>query len=111
MFERYTEKARRVIFFARKEASDFGTEAIESEHLLLALLREGKSLLTTYQLDEAEIRAAIEKESVTSNAIPTVIDLPLSSECKYILGFSAEEADRLRHTHIGTQHLLVGILR
>lgn len=114
MFERYTEKARRVIFFARAEASEFGSATIESEHILLGLVRESQGFLKRYlgdQTSEAELRAEVLTYTVLRAPIPTSVDLPLSEECKHILNFSAEEAERLGHRHIGTEHLLLGILR
>jgi hypothetical protein len=114
MFERYTEKARRVIFFARREASAFGSPTIESEHILLGLVQESKGFMNRYLGDkttEAELRAQVLTYTVLRAPIPTSLDLPLSQECKHILNFSAEEAERLGHRHIGTEHLMLGILR
>ncbi len=114
MFERYTEKARRVIFFSRYEASQFGAPYIETEHLLLGLLREYKALTDRFlrQQSSAEsIREQIEKHSFTGEKTPTSVDLPLSNECKRVLAYSAEEAERMKHKHIGTEHLLLGLLR
>ncbi len=114
MFERYTEKARRVIFFARYEASQFGSPSIETEHLLLGLMREDKSLTNRFLRSHSSIdsiRKEIEGRTVIREKVSTSIDLPLSIECKRILAYAAEEAERLRHRHIGTEHLLLGILR
>ena len=114
MFERYTERARRVIFFGRYESSQFGSMTIETEHLLLGLLREDKDLLNRFlpQTTGAEsVRKAIESRITARTKVPTSIDLPLSNECKRILGWANEEAERLNHRHIGTEHLLLGILR
>ncbi|MEW5974292.1 MAG: ATP-dependent Clp protease ATP-binding subunit [Acidobacteriota bacterium] len=114
MFERYTEKARRVIFFARYEASQFGSPSIETEHLLLGLMREDKSLTNRFLRSHSSIesiRKEIEGRTVIREKVSTSIDLPLSVECKRILTHAAEEAERLRHRHIGTEHLLLGILR
>ena len=114
MFERYTEKARRVIFFARYEASQFGSPSIETEHLLLGLMREDKSLTNRFLRSRSSvdsIKKDIEGRAIIREKVPTSIDLPLSMECKRILTFAADEAERLRHRHIGTEHLLLGILR
>ncbi len=114
MFERYTEKARRVIFFARYEASQFGSPYIETEHLLLGLLREDKALtnrfLRSHALVEA-IRKEIEERTTLRERTSTSVDLPLSNESKRVLAYAAEEAERLGHKHIGTEHLLLGLLR
>jgi hypothetical protein len=114
MFESYTEKARRVIFFARFEASQFGSPYIESEHLLLGLLREDKALVNTFLHGHAGvefIRKQIEEQTVFREKVPTSVDLPISEECKRILAFAAEEAENLSHKFIGTGHLFLGVLR
>ncbi len=114
MFERYTEKARRVIFFARYEASQFGSPYIETEHLLLGLLREDKALANRFLRSHAaieSIRKQIEAHTTIREKVSTSVDLPLSHECKRVLAYAAEEAERLNHKHIGTEHLLLGLLR
>jgi ATP-dependent Clp protease ATP-binding subunit ClpC len=114
MFERYTEKARRVIFFARYEASQFGSPYIETEHLLLGLLREDKALANRFLRSHAaveSIRKQIEGHTQIREKVSTSVDLPLSHECKRVLAYGAEEAERLNHKHIGTEHLLLGLLR
>src|ERR1700683_2629834 len=114
MFERYTEKARRVIFFARYEASQFGSPCIETEHLLLGLLREDKALANRFLRSHAaieSIRKQIEAHTTIREKVSTSVDLPLSHECKRVLAYGAEEAERLNHKHIGTEHLLLGLLR
>ncbi len=115
MFERYTEKARRVIFFARYEASQFGAPAIEPEHLLLGLMREDKTLTGRFfpraQITIEAIRREIESRTLLRERIPTSVELPLAPETKRVLHYSHEESDRLQHRHIGTEHLLLGLLR
>src|SRR5512142_1357916 len=114
MFERYTEKARRVIFFARYEASQFGSPYIETEHLLLGLLREDKALAHRFLRSQAaveSIRKQIESHTTIREKVSTSVDLPLGHECKRVLAYGAEEAERLNHKHIGTEHLLLGLLR
>jgi len=114
MFERYTEKARRVIFFARYEASQFGSAYIETEHLLLGLLREDKALTNRFLRSHASIesiRKQVEGRTPVRDKVSTSVDLPLSQECKRVLAYAAEEAERLSHKHIGTEHLLLGLLR
>src|SRR6185436_19118576 len=114
MFERYTEPARRVIFFARYEASQFGSMTIETEHLLLGLLREDRNVISRF-LHHApspdNVRTLIERRLTIREKVLTSIDLPLSMECQRILAYGAEEAERLLHRHIGTEHLLLGIFR
>jgi hypothetical protein len=114
MFERYTEKARRTIFFARYEASQFGSPYIETEHLLLGLLREDKTLAILFLRSHAaveSIRKQIEGHTAPREKTATSVDLPLSHECRRVLAFGAEESERLNHKHIGTDHLLLGLLR
>jgi hypothetical protein len=115
MFERYTERARRVLFFARYEASHTGSISIETEHLLLGLLREGKGvtgrIFARSRLSSETVRKEIEGRMVFRERLPTSVEIPFSAECKRVLGYAAEEADRLLHNYIGTEHLLLGILR
>jgi ATP-dependent Clp protease ATP-binding subunit ClpC len=114
MFERYTEKARRVIFFARYEASQLGASSIEAEHILLGLLREDKVLtsrfLRTYGAAET-IRREIEKRAVVREKLSASVELPLSREAKRVLNYAAEESERFGNRSIGTEHLLLGLLR
>src|ERR1700709_2295682 len=113
MFERYTEKARRVIFFARYEASQFGSPQIETEHLLLGLLREDKALTNRFLRSTPSveaIRKQIETQTTLREKVSTSVELPLSQECKRVLAYGAEEAERLNHKHLGTEHPLLGLL-
>ncbi|MBI3950014.1 MAG: ATP-dependent Clp protease ATP-binding subunit [Acidobacteria bacterium] len=114
MFERYTEKARRVIFFARYEASQLGASTIEAEHILLGLLREDKALtsrfLRTYGAAET-IRREVERRAVVREKLSATVELPLSREAKRVLNYAAEESERFGHRSIGTEHLLLGLLR
>jgi len=114
MFERYTEKARRIIFFARYEASQFGQPQIETEHMLLGLLREDRALSGKFLRSNAtveSIRKQIESHTPIREKISTSVDLPLSSACKRAIAYAAEESERLGDQHIGTEHLVLGLLR
>ena len=114
MFERYTEKARRVIFFARYEASEFGAPCIETEHILLGLLKEDEALAYRFlpSLKSTDsIRRQVRAVTPTRPKISTSVDLPLSHESKRVLAYAAEEADRLNCKHLGTEHLLLALLR
>jgi ATP-dependent Clp protease ATP-binding subunit ClpC len=115
MFERYTERARRVLFFARYEASQLGSVSIETEHLLLGLIREGKGLTSRIfqrsHLSLESIRKEVEGRTVFREKVSTSVEIPFSGETKRVLQYAAEEADRLLHSYIGTEHLLLGILR
>src|SRR5512143_2735223 len=114
MFERYTEKARRVIFFARYEASQFGSPYIETEHLLLGLLREDKALANRFLRSHAaieSIRKQIEAHTTVREKVPSSVDLPLGHFCKLVLAYASEVFEWLNHYHSGTEHLLLGLLR
>jgi Clp amino terminal domain, pathogenicity island component len=111
MFERYTEKARRVIFFARYEASQYGSNEINTEHLLLGLLRENKHLYRWLEKTTPEtLRDKIAQSLTRREPLSTGIDLPLSNSAKQVLKFAMREAERLAHKHIGTEHLFLGLL-
>ncbi len=116
MFERYTEKARRVIFFARYEASQLGSPFIETEHVLLGLLREAPDLQVRFLSGpdggRAEaIRQRIIEITASRPRFDTSQDLPLSHESKRVLSYAAEECARLSHPHIGPEHVFLGLLR
>ena len=114
MFERYTPQARRAVFRARHEASQCGSSAIETEHLLVAILREDQDLtrhlaLTATNIDtiQARVRKSFEGRQPTS----TSVDLPFSKTGRRSLTYAAQEAEGLKHAYIGVDHLLLGISR
>ena len=114
MFEKYTEGARRSIFYARYEASESGSKSIEPEHLLLGLLHDRNGSLP--RLLPAEItldslRKRVEMSVTDREKISTSVEIPLGAETKKVLAYAHEESDRLSHRHIGTEHLLLGLLR
>ncbi len=115
MFEKYNEKARRALFFARYEASKLGSRVIESEHILLGILREGEEtvgeLLRRFQVKPEELRREIEGERVFVERISSTAELPLSEESKKILAYASHEAESMLHSTVGSEHLLIGILR
>ncbi|HEY8563209.1 MAG TPA: ATP-dependent Clp protease ATP-binding subunit [Pyrinomonadaceae bacterium] len=116
MFERYTEKARRVIFFARYEALQYGSQVISPEHILLGLMREDKTLSARFfpfrsSLSVETIRREVEERITLKERIPQSAELHLSNETKRILALAAEESRKLKNRHIGPEHLLLGILR
>jgi len=112
MFERYTEGARRVIFFARYEASQYGSRFIEPEHMLLGLLREYPSLLAgQLSYDPVpNLRLEIEPHLKKGGRFNTSVEVPLSEESKHVLQHALAEAERLSHRYIGPEHILFGIL-
>jgi hypothetical protein len=113
VFERYTEKARQTIFFARYEASQFGSPYIEPEHILLGLLRADKALSNRFLRPEHTVEGIgkqIWTRTPPGEKVSTSVDLPLSNESKNVLAHAAEAAEDFSDRHIGTQHLLLGLL-
>ena len=114
MFERYTEKARRVIFFARQEASELGGPAIEPHHILLGLIREDPPLITRFcklTLPLLDLRDRIRASTGPVKKLPASVDMPLSSQTKHVLSYAADESQQLNHRYLSTEHLLLGLLR
>ena len=111
MFERYNDAARRSLFFARFEASQLGALSIETEHMLLGLLRDGSVLTLLPPVPLEPLRLELESHRQSREKIPTSVEIPFASPTKRSLQFAAEEADRLLHSHIGAEHLLLGLLR
>ncbi|HKV46594.1 MAG TPA: Clp protease N-terminal domain-containing protein [Candidatus Acidoferrales bacterium] len=112
MFERFDEGARRVIFYARAEADAYGASRIETEHLLLAVLREDKTLCK-------DVLGAVEKIDAVRKQVGTQLatrqspakEIPLSNECKQALHFAVEDADERGLMTISTKQLFVAVLR
>jgi len=115
MFEKYNEKARRALFFARYEASKLGSKVIESEHLLLGILREGediiKEIFARFNVKPEEVRREIEGDRIFVERISSTAELPLSEESKKILAYASHEAESMMHPYVGTEHLLISLLR
>jgi len=113
MFDRFTERARRSIFFARYEASAFASAYIETEHLLLGILREDSRLRDELPSSARDaIRKRIEELGPAGeHKVSTSVDLPLSHESKRVLAFAAEESEAMHHTIIDSGHLVLGLLR
>jgi ATP-dependent Clp protease ATP-binding subunit ClpA len=112
MFERYSEKARRAIFFAQYEAGNYGSPTIESEHLLLGLLRETallQRLLKTGRESLEILRREIERQIIRRPAIH--VEISFSLESKHILDYTGQEAERLGHGRVEPEHLVLGLLR
>ena|SRR5688572_5548808 len=114
MFERYTEAARRSLFFARYEASMLGSVAIETHHLLLGLLKDPDPWIT-HLLAGTPIHALRQliytRAGAGTSPIALSVEIPFSSKVKHVLQYALEEADRLLHDPIGPEHLLLGLLR
>ncbi|PIE91507.1 MAG: ATP-dependent Clp protease ATP-binding subunit ClpC [Acidobacteria bacterium] len=115
MFERYTDKARRVLFFARYEASQYGAMTITGEHLLLGLIREGErtsmSMMEQTGVNIRELKQSILEEGTPQPSAVSSEEIPLSEEVKRILHWSVQESVALNHRHVGVEHILLGILR
>ena len=115
MFEKYNEKARRALFFARYEASKLGSRVIETEHILLGILREGEEtvveLLRRVGVRASDIRRKVEGDRVFVERISATAELPLSEESKKVLAFAGHEAESAGAETVGSEHLMVGLLR
>lgn len=117
MFERYTEPARRALFFSRAEATFRGHTFIRPEHLLLGLIRD-QGHVAARVLSAAHVSPELVREEIartfaspSASSVPLSEEIPFSTPSKGVLQFAADEADRLSHPDIGPEHLLVGLLR
>ncbi|MCX5716650.1 MAG: ATP-dependent Clp protease ATP-binding subunit [Candidatus Omnitrophica bacterium] len=116
MFNRFTERARKVILLAKEEAKRFNHDYIGTEHILLGLIREGEgvaaAVLENLGLDPEKIRAEVEK--LVQPGPSTVVssgDLPFTPKAKKVIELAMDEARNLGHNYIGTEHLLLGLIR
>lgn len=112
MFELYTERARRAVFYARYQASMSGMGQIEAEHLLLGVLHEDRDLSRGI-FDDAETmrRDLLARLPPAQDRIPTSADLPLSTACKRAMDRALSEARGLGNPHIGCGHLLLALIQ
>ncbi|MCK5581657.1 MAG: ATP-dependent Clp protease ATP-binding subunit, partial [Candidatus Omnitrophica bacterium] len=115
MFNRFTERARKVIVYAKEEARRFNHDYIGTEHLLLGLIREGEgvaaAVLQKLGLDLETIRIEVEKLVRPGPQTQVLGDIPFTPRSKKALELSAEEARALGHNYIGTEHLLLGLVK
>ena len=114
MFDRYSERARRVLFFSRYELGQLGGATIEPAHLLLGLLRDSKGthrLFASRNIPPADLRLTIEQRLTRGETVPTSVEIPFAAATKRVLHFAVEEADRLLHHNIEPEHLLLALLR
>ena len=115
MFDRFTSRALRVLFYARSQVSQLGSSAVEPEHILLGMLDDDEGLgsrilaRTGGPLDD--LRRDIVRRLPKGETISESDDIPFSTSCERVLQYAAEEADRLLHKAVGTEHLLLGLLR
>ncbi len=115
MFNRFTERARKVIILAKEEARRFNHDYIGTEHILLGLVREGEgvaaSVLQKMGVSLEKIRLEIEKLVQPGPSTQIIGDIPFTPRAKKALELAAEEARSLGHNYIGTEHLLLGLIR
>ncbi len=112
-FARYSERARRVLFYSRHEAAELGSPSIETEHILLGLLRDDEgpaNRILRAHVSPAEIRTQVESRRVSFEKIPLSVEIPFSAETKRVLLRAADEADRLSSNAIDVEHLLLALL-
>jgi ATP-dependent Clp protease ATP-binding subunit ClpC len=115
MFDRFTDRARKVMGLARQEAQRFNHDYIGTEHILLGLVQEGSgvaaSVLKNLDIDLKKIRQEVEKLVSHGTTMVTMGQLPFTPRAKKVLELSLEEASNLGHNYIGTEHLLLGLIR
>ena len=115
MFERYTEAARRALFFARYETSQLGGRTITTEHILLGLLRAPSELVddmfAACNISVLDLRSQLEAHARDGATLTTSAEVPFDEATKRVLHFAVEEADLLPQRDIGPEHLLLGLLR
>jgi ATP-dependent Clp protease ATP-binding subunit ClpC len=115
MFERFTDRARKVMALANQEAQRFNHEYVGTEHVLLGLVKEGQgvaaNVLHNLQVDLKKIRLEVEKIVKSGPNMVTMGKLPQTPRAKKVIEFAIEEARNLGHNYVGTEHLLLGLLR
>jgi ATP-dependent Clp protease ATP-binding subunit ClpC len=114
MWQRFTERARKVVFYAQEEAQRFGEGYVSTEHLLLGLVRESDSVaarvLEKLGVNLSRIRAEVEKQLPRGDARPSQ-DMTLTPRAKRVIDLAYDEARNLNNNYIGTEHLLLGLIR
>src|SRR5215471_7740873 len=115
MYERFTDRARKVMQLANQEAQRFNHEYIGTEHILLGLVKEGSgvaaNVLKNLDIDLRKIRLEVEKIVQSGPDMVTMGKLPQTPRAKKVIEYSIEEARNLNHNYVGTEHLLLGLLR
>ena len=115
MFERFTDRARKVMALANQEAQRFNHEYIGTEHILLGLVKEGNgvgaNVLRNLDVDVKKLRLEIEKLVKSGPDMVTMGKLPQTPRAKKVIEFAIEEARSLNHNYVGTEHILLGLLR
>lgn len=115
MFERFTDRARKVMALANQEAQRFNHEYIGTEHILLGLVKEGSgvgaNVLKNLDIDLRKVRLEVEKLVKSGPDMVTMGKLPQTPRAKKVIEYAIEEARNLNHNYVGTEHLLLGLLR
>ncbi len=115
MYERFTDRARKVMQLANQEAQRFNHEYIGTEHILLGLIKEGSgvaaNVLKNLDVDLRKIRLEVEKLVQSGPDMVTMGKLPQTPRAKKVIEYSMEEARNLNHNYVGTEHILLGLLR
>jgi ATP-dependent Clp protease ATP-binding subunit ClpC len=115
MQDRFTDRVRKVIYFARDEANRLQHDYIGTEHLLLGIVREGEGIaakvLSKLDLDFEQIQQAVESMVKSSGGTLTIGEIPFTPRAKRVLELAIEEARLLGHNYVGTEHLLLGLIR
>ncbi|HEV8663083.1 MAG TPA: ATP-dependent Clp protease ATP-binding subunit [Candidatus Methylomirabilis sp.] len=115
MFERFTERARKVIILAREEAIRLGHNFVGTEHLLLGLIREGDGLavaiLKKLNVNLSAVKSDVEKIVSVGSEVAPAGEIPFTPQAKKVLEYAISEARSLGHNYIGTEHLLLGLIR
>ncbi|MFT5423402.1 MAG: ATP-dependent Clp protease ATP-binding subunit ClpC [Phycisphaerales bacterium] len=115
MFERFTDRARKVMALANQEAQRFNHEYIGTEHILLGLVKEGSgvgaNVLKNLDVDLRKVRLEVEKLVKAGPEMVTMGKLPQTPRAKKVIEYAIEEARNLNHNYVGTEHLLLGLLR
>jgi ATP-dependent Clp protease ATP-binding subunit ClpC len=115
MYERFTDRARKVMQLANQEAQRFNHEYIGTEHILLGLVKEGSgvaaNVLKNLDIDLRKIRLEVEKLVQSGPEMVTIGKLPQTPRAKKVIEYSMEEARNLNHNYVGTEHILLGLLR
>ncbi|HVT83524.1 MAG TPA: ATP-dependent Clp protease ATP-binding subunit [Phycisphaerae bacterium] len=115
MFERFTDRARKVMALANQEAQRFNHEYIGTEHILLGLVKEGSgvgaTVLKNLDIDLRKVRLEVEKLVKSGPDMVTMGKLPQTPRAKKVIEYAIEEARNLGHNYVGTEHLLLGLLR
>ena len=114
-FNRFTERARKVVLLAKEEAKRLNHDYIGTEHILLGLVKEGEgvaaAVLSSLGLDAENIRAEIEKLIQAGESQITAADIPFTPRAKKVIELAMDEARNLGHNYIGTEHILLGLIR